>query len=260
MKNLRTMAMVDYVRQKKYCSTDELMRAFDVSTATVRRDISSIVRGNYLRKVHGGVAMIEAPADLPAPANNDPFNERMQARAEQKAAIGRLAESLVSNEDILFLDSSTTALFLARQLQKSRLPNLTIVTNSVAIIQEFRLFPPQFVLLSLGGSFNNQLNAFLGKAAVDALRKLQINRAFLSAAGITDDGLFTYHESHAEFLQVVREVAKEVHVLLDSSKFNKNALFEICPLNRADSLISDLAPPDSITGSLRKFHLAALPT
>jgi len=257
MKNVRTMAMVDFVRQRKYCSTDELMRAFDVSTATVRRDISAIVRGNHLRKVHGGVAAIETPADLPAPANNDPFTERVQARAEQKAAIGRLAESLVTNEDILFVDSSTTALFLARQLQKSRLPHLTIVTNSVAIIQEFRLFPSQFVLISLGGSFNLQLNAFLGKATIEALGKLKVNRAFISAAGITAHGLFTYHESHAEFLKTVLEAAKEVHVVLDSTKFNKNALFEICSLERVDSLISDLAPSSSITNSLRKLHLTA---
>lgn len=250
------MAMVDYVRQRKYCSTSELMRAFDVSTATVRRDIAVIVRGNYLRKVHGGLAAIESPVDAPAPASNEQFADRMQARGEQKAMIARQAESLVINEDIVFLDSSTTAFFLARQLQRSRLPHLTIVTNSIAIIQEFRHFPSQYVLIALGGSFNVQLNAMLGKAAVEALRRLQINRAFISAAGATADGLFTYHETHAEFLKVAIEVSKETHCLLDSSKFNKNALFEICALHLVDSLISDLAPPSTISDPLQRFFLA----
>lgn len=256
MNNVRTMAIVDYVRERKYCSTAELMRAFEVSTATIRRDISDIVRGNYLRKVHGGLAALDAPAAFVAPAKNDPFAERVQSNAEEKARIARCAESLINNGDILFLDSSTTALFLARQLQKSTFANLTVVTNSVSIIQEFRLFPPQFVLVAVGGCFNSQLNSFLGKAAVESLRRLQVNRAFLSAAGLTANGLFTYHESHAEFLQAVRDTAREVHVLLDRSKFNKSALFSICTLDRIDSLITDATPPDEIGKALPRCLVA----
>ncbi|MBM3852292.1 MAG: DeoR/GlpR transcriptional regulator [Verrucomicrobia bacterium] len=256
MNNVRTMAIVDYVREHKYCSTTELMRAFEVSTATIRRDIAEIVRGNHLRKVHGGLAALDAPAVAVAPARNDPFAERVQTNADAKARLARQAETMIANGDILFLDSSTTALFLARQLQNSPLANLTIVTNSVSIIQEFRLFPPPFVLVAVGGSYNPQLNAFLGKAAVESLRRLQIDRAFLSAAGLTKDGLFTYHESHAEFLHAVRATAREVHVLLDRSKFNKSALFPICALDRLESLLTDAAPPDEIGQGLPRCLVA----
>jgi DeoR/GlpR family transcriptional regulator of sugar metabolism len=256
MNKVRTLAIVDYVRQRKYCSTVELMRAFEVSPATIQRDIGEIVRGKFLRKVHGGVAVLETAPEVAAPADNGRLTDRMQTHPEAKTQIARLAESLVTDGDILFLDSSTTALFLARQLQKSALANLTLVTNSVSIIQEFRLFPPYFVLISVGGSFNPQLNSFLGKAAIETLRKLRVTKAFVSAAGVTVAGLFTYHESHAEFLKAILEVAKETHALLDSSKFNKHAVFEICALDRMDSLISDAPPPALIGNALRRFHLA----
>lgn len=256
MNKVRTLAMVDYVRQRKYCSSAELMRAFEVSSATIQRDIVEIVRAKFLRKVHGGVAILETVPEVTASADNGRLTERIQTNPEAKAQIARVAELLVADGDILFLDSSTTALFLARQLQKSALANLTVVTNSVLIIQEFCLFPPQFVLISVGGSFNPQLNSFLGKAAIETLRKLQVTKAFLSAAGVTVAGLFTYHESHAEFLKAILEVAKETHVLLDSSKFNKNALFEICPLDQFDSLISDASPPASIKTAVRRLQLA----
>ena len=252
MNKVRTLEMVDYVRQRKYCSTAELGRIFGVSPATVQRDISEIVRNKLLRKVHGGVAVFETASDAIVPAENSRFEDRMRINPEKKSSIARQAESLVEAGDILFLDVSSTALFLARQLQKSRLPNLTIITNSVSIIQEFRLFPAQFVLISLGGTFNAYLNAFLGKAAIEALQRYHINKAFISAAGITPNGLFTYHESHAEFLKVITEMAKETHALLDSSKFNKNALFAICTLADLASLISDVAPPQVIESAVRR--------
>jgi len=250
--------MVDYVRQRKYCSTVELGRAFEVSPATIQRDISEIVRNKLLRKVHGGVAVLETASDAIVPAEDSRFEDRMRINPEKKSHIARLAESLVEAGDILFLDSSSTALFLARQLQKSCLPNLTIITNSVLIIQEFRLFPSQFVLISLGGTFNSHLNAFLGRAAIETLRRYQINKAFVSAAGITTNGLFTHHENHAEFLKVAIEMAKETHALIDSSKFNKNALFAICTLADLGSLISDAAPLPVIENALRRVLHAPL--
>jgi DeoR/GlpR family transcriptional regulator of sugar metabolism len=256
MNKVRTLQMVDYVMQRRYCSTDELMRAFQISPATVRRDIADMVRANYLRKVHGGVAVIEAAPEVVRPADDGPLAQRIRANPEQKAQIARFAASLIASGDILFLDSSTTALSVVRQLQKSTLQSLTIVTNSVPIIQEFRLLPARFVLLSVGGSFNAQLNSFLGKAALDALRRFQIDKAFLSAAGITSAGLFTYHESHAEFLKAVLDVARETCFLLDSNKFNKIALFDICPLDGFDTLISDANPPASIGTAVKLFRLA----
>ena len=256
MNNIRTLAMVDYVRQRKYCSTAELGKAFDVSPATIQRDITEIVHKKLLRKVHGGIAVFETTSDAIIPAENSHFEDRMRINPEKKTSIARLAESLLEAGDILFLDSSSTAFFLARQLQKSRLPNLTIITNSVLIIQEFRLFSSAFVLISLGGTFNAHLNAFLGKAAIESLRRYHINKAFISAAGITTGGLFTYHESNAEFLKTVIEIAEQAHALLDSSKFNRNALFPVCALADIGSLISDAAPPPAITSVLRCVHHA----
>ena len=62
MKNLRTFAIIDYLKQKKYCSVNELMEHFNVSPTTIHRDITSLVRNNQVRKVHGGVAYID-PVD-----------------------------------------------------------------------------------------------------------------------------------------------------------------------------------------------------
>lgn len=254
MSKLRTLAIIDYVKQRKYCSSSDLARAFDVSPATIQRDIAEIVQQNVLRKVHGGIATIENVTTSETPAVNRHFTERSNVNPEKKRHIAQLAEQLIEDGDILFLDSSTTALYLARLLQKSTRTNLTIVTNSVLIIQEFYLMPPQFSLISLGGTFNLQLNSFLGRAALDNLRQLRLNKAFFSAVGMSRDAIFTYNESHAEFLRVVTEVAEDSHLLLDSSKFNKTALFPICETARIQSLITDAPLPEDIAPLIQHVH------
>jgi hypothetical protein len=76
--------------------------------------------------------------------------------------------------DILFLDSSTTVSYLAKLLETSTFSNLTIITNSVTIIQDFYKFPSHYVRIGLGGSFDVHLNSFLGQATLRELEYLEV--------------------------------------------------------------------------------------
>jgi DeoR/GlpR family transcriptional regulator of sugar metabolism len=125
-----------------------------------------------------------------------------------------------------------------------KLSNLTIITNSALIIQEFQLFPPHFFLISLGGAFDLQLNACLGRTTIDNLKRLKINKVFFSAVGISPNGVFTYHENHAEFLKEVLSLSTNKYLLVDSSKFDKEGIFTICQLSGIDRLISDKKAPE----------------
>ena len=246
MNKLRTLAIVDDVKQRKYCSSGDLAVAFGVSTATIQRDIAEIVRKDALRKVHGGVAAFDVESPLGGPAANPHFSERIEANQSKKVQIAEIAIRQIADEDILFLDSSTTALFLARRLQKADFYNITIVTNSVLIIQEFHLFPPHFIPISIGGSFNFQLNSFLGHTAFENLRQWRIYKAFFSSVGMNRSGVYTYHENHAEFLKQLLGMADSSYLLLDSSKFSKTALFPICSPGEIGHLITDAAPPKEV--------------
>ncbi len=247
MKKIRTLAMIDYVRERKYCSTSELQRAFDVSPATIQRDIAEIIRSKQLRKVHGGVAAIETSANSSsASAADERFGDRVMIHPDEKRTIAKLAIPLISEGDVLFLDSSTTALFLARELRTTSFKNITIITNSASLAEEFRSATLPYSLICLGGTYDAHLNAYLGKATLEWLKRYTLDKAFISAAGITSRGLFTHHEALAEFLENVMRGAKISHALVDSSKFNKNAVFGICSLAEVPSLVTDAPPPSDI--------------
>ena len=120
MKNLRTFAIVDYLKTKKYCSVGELMEQFHVSPATIHRDIASLVRKNLIQKVHGGVAYIDqTEAADKMTVLSSTFQERINWNQNRKRKISEAAVQEIVEGDIIFLDSSTTVFFLAERLLES---------------------------------------------------------------------------------------------------------------------------------------------
>jgi DeoR/GlpR family transcriptional regulator of sugar metabolism len=250
MRTLRSLQIVDYLKERKYCSMNELMQQFNVSPATIHRDITALTRKKLMQKVHGGVALM--PAAEAALTVDSHFSARIRKETGKKTVIAELAQSRIEDGDIVFLDSSTTALYLARRIRKLSLGNLTVITNSVHIIQEFCLFPPHFVLVGLGGNYNCPLNSLLGKRAVEGLQRLRIGKAFVSAVGAAVEGVTTYHEDHAEFLGKVLPLSTCRYLLLDSTKFDRRGLFKFADLRDFDAVFCDSKPAASLSGLIRR--------
>ena len=238
MKKLRTYAVVDYLKQKKYCSIQELTSHFRVSAATMYRDIADLAARDVVQRVHGGIALRERPTSAKI-LSGSPFQERINWNREKKETIALQALRLIEENDILFLDSSTTVHYLAQLLEKSSFSNLTIITNSVTIIENFHKYPSHYVRIGLGGSYDVQLNSFLGQSTLRELEYLEISKAFISAFGIGDDKVTTNHEYHASLLMKVLDRAAHKYLLADRSKFNRSGLFRIAPCRAFDEILSD---------------------
>lgn len=240
MKNLRAFAIIDYLKKKKYCSITELMEHFHVSSATIHRDIASLAEKNAIRKVRGGIAYYDpAEASDKMTVLSSSFQERINRNQKLKQKISEQAFSRIQDGDIIFLDSSTTVFFLAERLLESSFSSLTIVTNSAMIIQNFYKFPSNYVLISLGGTFDASLNAFLGQAAIRELERLSVSKAFVSAFGVDAKSATTNHEYHSFLLQKAMETAKESYLLADRSKFNRSGLFSLGPRSAFREIITD---------------------
>lgn len=238
MKNLRTYEIIDYLKQKKYCSIQDLTEHFRVSNATMYRDIADLAARDVIKKVHGGIALQERGTNQ-KPSNSSPFQERIDWNRSKKEMIAAKALSRIVENDILFLDSSTTVSYLAKLLETSTFSNLTIITNSVAIIQDFYKFPAHYVRIGLGGSFDIQLNSFLGQATLRELDYLEVSKAFVSGYGISDDKVTTNHEYHASLLMKVLERSPQNYLLADKSKFDRSGLFKICSVKNFNEILTD---------------------
>ena len=244
MKSQRQFEILNYVNRRKFCSTAELLKFLEVSPATLNRDLTELAETHKLRKVRGGVTAL-IPDDGGNPATS--FRARLGRNLENKSLAARHAAELVRDGDILFLDSSTTVYQLARQLQSSAFANLTIVTNSLLIIQEFPLFPAHYFLIALGGNYDMQLNAFLGQMTLREVDTLAFSRCFFSALGIDSSGMYSRHESHALFLNRVLAKSAEKNLVITGDKFGKTGIFKIAGTSEIDHLICESGErrPDS---------------
>ncbi len=81
----------------------------NVTSETIRRDLSLLESEGKITKIHGGAVKKQV-------VQEDAFSARIEAHREEKIAIGKLAAEMVSERDTLFIDSCTTNLILAEQL------------------------------------------------------------------------------------------------------------------------------------------------
>jgi len=235
MDKLKTRKILAYLKQHGSCSFAELMDEFGISSATVHRYADELAQRDAVTRVRGGLVFnaAEAPREDTAA-----YLDRVVTNREGKISAARKALSVVEEGDIVFLDSSTTVYELALLLRDANLTHLTIVTNSVAIIQNFRKFPPHYVLIGLGGAYDPSLNAILGAATLEQLSRVNITKAFVSAFGVDSKGITTNHERQAELLRRVLDAANKRYLLADSSKFNRTGLYRLAARGSFDDIFS----------------------
>ena len=234
MEKMRTYLILDYLRQRRRCTLAELMEKFHVSSATIHRDVEELARRDAVMKVRGGLVFNDAPARR---TNGSDFNERIVTNRAAKIAVAKKAFAYVSEGDIIFLDSSTTVFELSVLLRKADFSHLTIITNSVSILQDFRKFPSHFVLIGLGGSYDPQLNAILGASALEQLSHLNVTKAFVSAFGLDDKVATTNHERQAELIRRVLDAAERRYLLIDASKRGRTGLHRIAARGGFDKIL-----------------------
>ena len=236
MRKLRSYDILDYLKKRKRCTLSELMEKFGVSSATIHRDVAELESRNAIERVRGGIVFADAPA--PKPGAGD-YQDRVIANSAAKDRIAKKALKLVAEGDILFLDSSTTVYSFAQLLRQQRFDHLTILTNSVSIMQNFRKFPQHWVLIGLGGNYDPQLNSILGAEALRQLGEFNITKCFVSAFGLNDRMATTNHERQSELIKKVLDAAQSRYLLVDRSKFGRTGLYRLSARGAFDAIVTD---------------------
>ncbi|WP_276354523.1 DeoR/GlpR family DNA-binding transcription regulator [Cohnella caldifontis] len=202
-----------------------------VSTETIRRDLERLDREGRLKKVYGGAVKVEADSiELP-------FDVKTALQSREKAAIGKLAASLVKNGDTVMLGNGTTTIEIIRNLGESR--DVTIVTHSTpALLLALDAFPGKVIFI--GGEVNKRQKSAEGPLAEMLLNQLRVNKAFLSAGGVSlADGVTDYELAEASISRKMMERADETVFLIDSSKFGNTTFANVCSLDDVYTVITD---------------------
>ncbi len=230
---MRRDQIVELVAANGGMRLSELSDAFSVSEMTVRRDLAVLERDGLGERVHGGAVLGQRGTDEPG------LEKKAQLEPEEKNAVARRAAAMVRPGSAVALSAGTTTWALARQL--AQVEQLTVVTNSLKVWQEFQQEPRkgQSVILT-GGEFRTPSDALVGPTADAAIRSLYFDILFLGVHGVDPvAGLTTPNISEAETNRAFISRCRKLVVVADHTKWRTTALCSMAPLSRVDVLVCD---------------------
>ena len=226
------------LEQRGTLTVSEISESFEVSEATVRRDLAALASRNMLRRVHGGAMRIHTVATSEAP-----IMLRQDQNIEAKRRIGQAAARRVQNGETVLLVGGSTGMAVARELGEHS--NLTIVTDSLFIAQEL-IHQGSHKVIMLGGMIDPAEFAVRGTFLRLILSELQVDKVILGTKAISPDrGLSGESAEEAEISRAYIHAGHHVIVVTDSSKFHQSALVRVVPIDAIDMLITDDGIPPS---------------
>jgi DeoR/GlpR family transcriptional regulator of sugar metabolism len=225
----RRSQLLELVRHRGFAALPDLASEMSVSESTVRRDLDQLEQSGEAKRTHGGVYDTGATPKLPH------FEQRQAAQWEKKKRIAETAMAIIEDGDTLLLDGGSTTYELAKLLVGRP---LQVVTNSLPVANLF-IAGSNTDLILVGGYVHPRTGVLLGPYADHMISTLNVRRAVLSVAGISERGCFNSNLLLVETERKMMQAADEVIVLADRTKIGRQSLALMCELSAVNKLVVD---------------------
>ena len=228
----REKQILEILLKEKKVSVQQLAKALFISEPSVRRDLQSLEKKNLIKRIHGG-AVIE---DTAVSKNKIPFLIREYEQSSAKLIIAQKAVELVKDNDVIFLDASTSAFRLIPFLASKS--NITVVTNGAKALTTLAEYGINTI--STGGRLVNSCLALVGEEAYKTIESINANIAFFSCRGLSDDGYLTDIAPEENFVrQKMIRNSEHSYLLCAQEKIGKKYYHNLCHKNDIDGIISE---------------------
>ncbi|MCK9509488.1 MAG: transcriptional repressor AgaR [Pigmentiphaga sp.] len=245
----RRARILQELRKQSEVSVNQLSDMFKVSEVTIRKDLNELKRKNLVARIRGGAIRVPETnlgVDIA-------IKDKQLFHYKEKSSIGKLAASLINENETILLDSGTTTLEVAKNLHTFQ--NLTIVTNAINIAMELLAYK-RFTVILLGGHLRDTSLSTVGPIAESTLKIFYCDKLFLGVDSFNlEKGVSTPNIEEANINQTMMSMSKETIAVFDSSKFNKRSFTFISSVNEIDTIVTDEGIPADIRVQLRKMNI-----
>ena len=228
-------------------SVAEIVEQFEVSEATVRRDLESLASEGKVQRVHGGaIAVEQAPPEMP-------ILERENEQPHEKVRIGRATADLIADNETIFLGSGTTVLEAAKNLRDRK--NLTVITNSLPVLNTLAGLK-EITVISLGGMLRDSELSFIGHIAEQALAEVRVDKVVMGTRGISlEDGLTNDYLQETLTDRAILKIGREVIIVADHTKVNRVSTVQLAPLDSMQTFVTDSKADKKFIAALKKQEI-----
>lgn len=234
---------LEEVRRRGFISVADLAEFLGVSPMTSRRDLQRLAAEGAVRLVHGGAAPVVGTDFAP------PYTARRQAHPGEKSRIGAAVAAMLPRDAAVGFDAGTTTLEAARHLPADFAG--TVVTNSVPVV-DLMLDRPRSTVICLGGELLHESRCLVGPDTPSMTRGLKIRTLVLGAGAVDQDGIYVRSRLELDAKRALLDIADEVVLATDVSKFRVGAPVRVCGLERVDTWVVDGPLPRALAEVTRR--------
>ena len=174
-KRSRRDRILELINEKGSLTTAELSNYFQVTNETIRKDLHYLDSAGCIKKTHGRANCIGPLfTDLPSPPLEQYRNEKIK--------IAKSAARFLKNNAVFFIDSGSTASYLATLLDSFH--SITVVTTSMLVANIMQSQEADNYLYLPSGFVNYKAMHIYGRSVERSLQDFRFTAAFFGSSGI----------------------------------------------------------------------------
>ncbi|MBR0189735.1 MAG: DeoR/GlpR transcriptional regulator, partial [Clostridia bacterium] len=179
MNNNPEKEILEIVSKTQFSTVEELSQKLFISAATVRRKLNALQEKGLIIRTRGGAKINDSNNFYPS------FSLRVHQNSLEKKKIALAAIKFIKNGDLIFIDGSTSAFFIAEYL--SEFKDLMVLTNGIDTLS--LLSKNNIKAYSTGGVISDSnRSALVGQIAHNTIRLMHADIAFFSAHSVNKNG------------------------------------------------------------------------
>lgn len=248
----RLEAILQLLKLEGKVIVKSLSEKFNVSEGMIRKDLQKLECEGLIKRTYGG-AILERKI-----LNNENTTARVISDLDGKEKISKVVFNEIEENDVIFLDISSTNYAIATVLEKIQ-KNITIITNMNRICMLFD-YSPNVDVIFVGGNYNKKLGGAIGSETIDAIRKFRVNKAFIGTGGINIERNFisNFNLDEANTKKAIMEISKKNYLVVTNEKFYRDGSYKFASLKNINFIITDIKPDEKLMEGLKKYEVEVI--
>lgn len=245
---VRQQQLLELINQEGRVLVNTLCERFDVSPATIRKDLNRLEQCGLIKRVHGGAVSLREGKELELTSQ-----EKVGIHATRKRTIAQKARQYVQPGQVIAIDSGTTSMELAKAI--ADVPELTVITNDLTVALHLEK-NSDHTLIFLGGTVRKDFHCTVGSMVLDTLDSLHIDTFFLATNAIDLEwGLSTPSVEMANIKRKLMKNARQNILLADSSKVGGISFARFATVDQIDVLVTDTDADPAFLAALQTMDI-----
>lgn len=233
MKRERIEEIAEILDKRGKMTLEQLEEIFhNVSQMTLRRDLFQLEEDGRVIRIRGGAMSVKEVQKV----SGEAYTKKTTLNTDAKIVIAQKAAGLVDEGSCVFIDGGTTAMYLSKELPDI---NCTIFTNGIAVAMELAQ-KKNVNITVVGGQLMKDNLSTSSPVSKDYFDLTNFEIAIVSATAFTpEQGFSCNSQIESDLLKNVFKKARQVYMMLDSSKIGKINPYTFAHIEDVDVLITD---------------------